>query len=505
MRKLIIGLCALTLCFSSLLATTFSDKTFLMPRSVMFNLPMEYTTWHTQINRMSNSEYNGTVQVVPFYQRSTNETAIGKYFGFDWAGEAGLGIVNQIGVSLNDDTILKYPRDVIHDYNDARHGTLAANYKFEPYQTVWGARLSYQQDLDKLLDGLFFRINAPIVSVKNNINLTTLLASTKETLPGGTTEVSFLEYLSGSVENTAAHNKQTALKYAKIDGASHSSSGIADIDVMLGYTFAHKKRYRAGINIDVLFPTGKTPKGELLLEPVHGNGHHWGLGCGLDLGVTLYKRENKSIELMIVGQYKYLFEGTEKRTLDYIRVNDTKPSAGYYNLGGQTGETGVFPLANILTQDIKVTPGSLFDGILALAFNVGNFTFDIGYNLFAKESEKVALKNAWSNDTYAVAIYTYDTANAFNTYVQATGANPTAFAYNGAQAGTNAAINEDHLDFSTIQTPSQVTHKAYAGLGYVFNKMKYPLMIGCGGSYEAAARNDSLEGWAVWAKGGISW
>ena len=502
MRKLIIGLCSFALCFSSLLATTYSDKTFLMPRSVMINLPMEYTTWHTQLNRMSNAEYNGTVQVVPFYQKSTNKTAIGKYFGFDWAGNEGLGIVNQIGVSPTDATILKYPQDIIHDYANARN-TLQANYKFEPYQTVWGARLSYQQDLDKLLDGLFFRINAPIVSVKNNINLTTLTASTKETLPGGTTDVSFLDYLSGNVENTSANDKQLALKYAKIDGASHSSSGVADIDVMLGYTFVHKERYRAGINIDVLFPTGKTPKGDLLFEPVHGNGHHWGLGCGLDLGLTLYKREDKSIELMIAGQYKYLFDGTEKRTLDYIRVDGTKPSAGYYNQGGQTGVAGVFPLANILTQDIKVTPGSLFDGILALAFNIGNFTFDIGYNLYAKEAEKVALKNAWQNDTYAEAAWSYNTAAAFTTYVNA--ADPKAYAYQNAPDGTNAAINADNLDFSTIQTPSQVTHKAYAGLGYVFNKMKYPVMIGCGGSYEATSRNDALEGWAVWAKGGISW
>ena len=204
----------------------------------------------------------------------------------------------------------------------------------------------------------------------------------------------------------------------------------------------------------------------------------------------------------------------QQRTLDFIRVNDTKPSAGYYNQGGKKDVAGVFPLANILTQDIKVTPGSLFDGILALAFNVGNFTFDIGYNLFAKESEKVALKNAWENDTYAEAAWSYDAWNTvpvipvarpFNTYVQAALQPQTAYAYTNATAGTNAAINEDHLDFSTIQTPSQVTHKAYAGLGYVFNKMKCPIMIGCGGSYEAAPRNDALEGWAVWAKGGVSW
>jgi len=76
---------------------------------------MEYTTWHTQINRMSNSEYNGTVQVVPFYQKSTNDKAIGNYFGFDWGGTT--GILNEIGVSPTDDTILKSPEDVIHNHN----------------------------------------------------------------------------------------------------------------------------------------------------------------------------------------------------------------------------------------------------------------------------------------------------------------------------------------------------------------------------------------------------
>ena len=350
------------------------------------------------------------------------------------------------------------------------------------------------------------------------MNLTSLLAQVKQPLtvagviPANPTTVSFLDYLSGNVENSDARDKQEPLKYAKIDGASHSSTGIADVEVMLGYTFWFKNRIRKDFHISMIIPTGKTPKGEYLFEPVHGNGHHWGVGVGFDACLTLWdcKDADKSIELLVVGKYKYLFEGREKRTLDfewaYPGPTDLN-AALYYNLGGQAGQNKVFPLVNVLTQDIRVIPGSHFDGIVALACNIGKFTFDIGYNVFYKEQERVSLRFPWENDTYAVAATAYQTdANAFQTLYNPGGAFQSA--YGGANSEVqdkNVAIQNTHLDLSSVTSPYQVTHKIYGGLGYEWYKMKYPIMISAGGSYEYSSRNAALEGWAIWAKGGLSW
>ncbi|MBD3231924.1 hypothetical protein GF322_04665, partial [Candidatus Dependentiae bacterium] len=465
MKKILQGLIFACIFFSSVFSKTYSDKTFLMPRDQITNLPMEYTTWHMNIYRKADTFYNGTVQVVPFYQKSDNKTDVGKYFGFDRGGTT--GIVNQISVGTTAANQLLDNRFILHHYNAAN--TLDATYKFEPYQEIFGARLSWNQDLDGILNGLFFRINTPLVKVKNDMNIKTVGTETNQAIPGvGGQAKSFLDYLSGNIENASQHNVQAPLRYAKITNDSQSSSGVADIDLMLGYTFWHKSHSRIAINLAMLIPTGKTPKGSAIFEAIHGNGQHWGVGAGIDYALTLWKKIDKSIKFSIVANYKYLFEGIEKRTLDFKRPdpNNTKASAGYYQLAGEQGKKGVFPFANVLTQDIKVTPGSVFDGIANMAFNYKDFVFDIGYNLYAREAENVKLRYLWENDKYAVAGITYDTNNNFNVLVAAGGAPTQAYAYDGAPANTNASINNEHLDFDSIKTPSQITHKIYGGLGY---------------------------------------
>ncbi len=506
MKKLLYSFVVLCVLCSTAMPKTYSNKTFLMPRDQLNNLPMEYTTWHKNLYRKSNTLYNGTFQIVPFYQESDNKSDIGKYFGFDRGGTT--GIVNQISVDEEGEGALLENGFIIHDHNTGG-GNLNATYKFDPYQEVFGARLSLNQDLDAILDGLFFRINTPIVKVRNDMNITTIGTDTKQELPGVAegTEKSFLDYLSGNVANSTEHNLQAPLNYAKMDSGSHSTSGIADIDVMLGYTFWEKANSRIAINLAMLIPTGKTPKGEFIFEPVHGCGQHWGLGAGLDYALTLWKTKNKSIALSIVANYKYLFEGIEKRTLGFNRpdVNKTRAQAGYYELAGEQGKRGVFPFANVLTQDIRVTPGSMVDAIVNLAFNIKGFVLDLGYNLYAKESELTSLRYLWENDKYAVAGVTYNTSTANGFSVLTAADTSQAYAYEGAQAGTNASINNKDLDFDTITNPSQVTHKIYGALGYQWNKCQYPVMLGIGGSYEFAQNNNALEGWAIWAKTGLSW
>jgi len=507
MKKIILGLVVSALFLGAIHTKTYSDRTFLMPRDQITNLAMEYTTWHQNLYRKADTLYNGTIQIVPFYQESNNKTDIGKYFGFNRGGTT--GIENAISVGAADDfkiegtTNLKNSAYIIHN-RDEGVSALTSKYSFRPYQEVYGARLSYYQDLDGLLDGLFFKLNTPFVHVQNNMNISLIGTETPDpAITGG-----LLTYLSGKFEQITEHDEQAPLKYAKITGGSHSSTGIADIDLQLGYTFWHREHTRAALNLDLLIPTGKTPKADYLFESVHGNGHHWGVGLGLDASLILWKGEDKYIEIMCVANYRYLFEGIEKRTLDFKRPNTAKTpaSAGYYELAGEKDQKGVFPFANVLTRDVRITPGSMFDGILNVAFAFKNFMFDIGYNLYAREEESSKLRHLWENDKYAVAGVNYDTNNAFNIFT-ATADEPLtqAFAYDNAAANVNAAINSDNLDFSSINTPTQITHKLYGGLGYQYKKCQYPVMAGIGGSYEWVNDNTALEGWALWGKLGLSW
>ena len=64
-------------------------------------------------------------------------------------------------------------------------------------------------------------------------------------------------------------------------------------------------------------------------------------------------------------------------------------------------------------------------------------------------------------------------------------------------------VNNDSLDISTAETPSQCTHSIYGGLGYSFKEWDTPLMLGLGGKYEFASENSAIEQWGIWGKIGI--
>lgn len=508
MRKIVLSLITLSLIVTATLAKTHSDKTFLMPRYQLTNLPMEYTTWHRRLHKRADAQYNGSLQIVGFYQESTNKGELGDYFGFNWHHKEGQEIKNEIGVANTTlyPKILLNSRFIMHDYHN-EYDPLLANYKFRPYQEVYGARFEWHQDLDKILDGLFFRVTTPLVDVRNHMDLTNLVADTKEIIPGSSPEkTNFLDFLSGKLENVADHNKQAPLKNAKINDGSHSTTGFADVELMLGYTAIQKSKTKLDLSVSMIVPTGNTPDGKYIFEPICGNGHHWGVGFGVDFDLTLWERENKSVEFMVVGKYQFLFEGTEKRTINFkwpFPGPQELASANYYLLGGEVGqaEQPLFPMANVLTRKLTVRPGSVIDAIAAFAFNIGNCTFDIGYNVFFKEEERVNLKNHWENDKYAVAATTYSTETEFHLLQGLTSA------YGGAAAvdGANVAIQKENLDMDSVTTPFQVTQKVYAGLGYEWNKMRHPLFLGIGGSYEHSNKNTALSGWALWVKTGISW
>ena len=388
--------------------------------------------------------------------------------------------------------------------------TLHGKITFRPSRTSYGFRIDYNQKLDAILDGLFMRVNIPIVYVKTSLGYTCSLTSqqlrTATGFDGGAKTVE--NYLKGNVSNTATSYKQAALTYAKIHNGQDKTN-IADINLMFGYNFLDKPTKHIAANASFLIPTGNSPDGEYRFEPIVGNGGHFAAGIGCDAYFELWRSNNKSLDLSLAANYKYLFKGTEKRTLDFKYANTTELSTlantrvmwGPYILGGQSGATEATPLANFLTQNVNVTPGSQLDAMISLAFNYDNWRLDVGYELFVKEAESVTIKS-WTDDTYGIAATSWDTQYAFMTNAS----NTTIYMGSDSAYGNYAlyTIDKEHLLPNNAATPSQLSHKMFLSAGYAFNKWEYPLMIGLGGSYEFASNNSTLEEWAIWFKLGLN-
>jgi len=83
MNKLGKSLLAASLMVGAANAASSVNKTYLAGRPVGVNLPMEGTTWHSQVHMPEGNEekFGGSFQMVGFYQENTNEKDIGRYLG----------------------------------------------------------------------------------------------------------------------------------------------------------------------------------------------------------------------------------------------------------------------------------------------------------------------------------------------------------------------------------------------------------------------------------------
>ena len=471
-------------------AKTYSKKTFLAPRAIGTNLPMELTTWHElayqKLDKKAGHSIFSHLAMTPFYQGSDNKDDVGEYFGIGndknnfVVGAAGATGTEVVGTNL------------IHDYG-LSVPALAGTVTFNPSQEIWGARFDYFQSFGHPCAGLFFKASMPVVYVKNNVDIN---VDDSQSIKVGGKEFSLRDFFAGKVVVADDPNSlQKPLTKAKIAG-DQSKFGVADINLALGYKIHQTKKDFIFLSAQIIIPTGPRPNGEYLFQPVLGDGKHFGLGARLDGAVQLWKNKHAAIRVLLDADYRYLFESTEKRMPGVKDFTPSDPASdgsnsnlSQYYMAGTIGQVDqpLLPAANILTQGVKVKPGSQFDLLADLSFKSGGFIIDLGYNFFYKDEEDCWMKGHWKDDVYALASNAYSTATIFG------------------DADILTPLNKENLDVEAVKTPSQVTNKVFAGLGYQFNYSKsVPGLVGIGGSYEFASDNSALENYSVWLKLGIS-
>jgi len=446
-----------------------TNQTYLAPRPVGVNLAMESVTFSEMIHEKGHDRFGGTLQVSGFYSESDNAKKLGRYFGLNNKSKF------EVDNTGNGDRALN---KIIHDHSSTR-GAAAEYIEFAPKQTTWGMRFDYNQDLSKILDGLYFRVQLPVVRVENTMGMTVT----------GADAADINSYFAGTYTVAVGNAEaQAALTNAKIAG-KNSETGVADIDMQLGYAVLNKDTYRLALNIGLTLPTGNTPNAINAFEAVCGNGGHVALGAGFDFGWRVWGDHHTNVKLNAALNYRYAFEATEKRTLS-INAGTRTLFAQYGSdveaASGATFTAGTLqniPTANILSLNCDVTPGSMLDGIVGLAYNYGGFSIDAGYNVFWKEKDHVTLKDAWTDTSYSATSTTLNFAS--------------------ATSNTGSNLLKSYIDLDAARNES-MSHKVYGQLAYIFKDMEYPVMLGTGGHYEFAANNGSIQNWGVNLKAGIS-
>ncbi|MBU1008191.1 hypothetical protein KKA53_03885 [Candidatus Dependentiae bacterium] len=533
-RKVSISLLVACAVVGSTFASEANNKTHLNPARICREGVAAYTTFHKMKSDKIEKGFRGSIEATGFYGRSVNGSHLGRSFGAD-----GTRTIQVVGDSSNSQNLgtLRTKKQVLndlllHNYYVSAYSasTLAGTLCFDPKQTMYGVRLDYLQRFDKWLDGLFAALVIPFIHVKNSLNLKIL-----NSVPGVDSDegVKLIDLLVGkavvrsSVDEVAV-NAQAALKYAKM--CPDSKTGLGDITAQVGWRFMEGRKYHAGINAELIFPTGDKANARYLWGARTGEAK-WGVGVGVDGSGLLWEEKDQNLQILAAIQYRYLFDGTEKRTIglselkyhDGSKINLVKdPLLSQYYLVGTASKAGLRPLANISTFDVTVKPGSQLDGTIALAYNNAGFTLDLGYNMFWKEAERVRCKSGgtctrscetsadpcdtecgtketcipgdWKNDTYGIADWQYSSA--------------AIFAADGTDTladSTDGFISAYQFNYRAAETPSQLIHTVFTGIGYIKKFWGYPIMTGAGVAYHIPSSNrDSLEGYSFWAKAGFT-
>lgn len=505
--KKIMALLALSM--GALSAKTYTNKTFLLPRPMLVDKPMAYCTFEELKNRpISHKNFGGNFQFTGFYYDSVNSHDLGKYFGVNNKNIFTMQDVAAGNTEAHITSDIAYTYFIHNANSDGKSDP--ATISLKPEQSAYGMRIDYYENLDVIIKGLFLQANTAIATVENDAKL-------KVQSTNATVQENLEKFFRGEYDNeeTDGSNKQVKLTRALYKGRN-DETGVPDIDIALGYKFLNKDQSYLSLALGVTVPTGNDADGVYIFEPMLGNGQHWGFGGNLDGRLTMGD-EDSNISLHLNVEYRYLFSHCEYRTIGIKNPSSVDGGSirrwGQYDLIGQFDSdagTALIPAANRTTVYVEATPRSQFDGIIGITYNTGGFSADLGYNLYARDAEKLFLKSQsilnmllYPNTHYSVAARNFDTTKKFgelNTDVNAGTVDPVF----KPQLTPNQSDPDNYVVLaSTAATPSLMTHGLYGNVGYIFKEWPYPLMFALGGKYEWPNKNNALEQWNINGRFGV--
>lgn len=467
--------------------------------------PEKITLWRDRMMARQDGKY-GAFQIVPFGGRSGKARRLATYFTPFCKAEL---------------TVLQDPGLADDEWDiDAEHFNIYSNIEeaaerfnsvisFRPRQSVGGVGLSWRQRLSRNTEnpGFWFEASAPITHVRNSMNLCENIQQELVNTP-----------TTGAVSNMCQAFQQDSFCYGRIGNKcdSNSKTGLADLDLKIGYGFEHDMCHYEGY-VGMLVPTGNSVDAKQVFEPVVGHGKHVGVQFGNAFGFQLWNNDQKerSIwwEANIHGMY--LFKKTQKRSFDLLYKPWSRYQIVYKNFEEATkfnaeenallNAHGGTPGICVFTQDVRVKPGFQRTINTAWVFNARRFQGELGYNFHCRAAECVKLACPWTEGPALKSADGDGVANRFRTIKYAnTECLGTDTTFSEAQYNRNIITAAD-LDLNSAAHPAMSSHTLYANLGWRWDERNYPVFLGIGGSYEFGDDNTVLNRWLVWGKFGVSY
>ncbi|MCK5632707.1 hypothetical protein KAH94_03090 [bacterium] len=417
-----------------------------------------------------------TFRLIPEYMRSFRSCRIAKhFFGSNTLGFSGSRVENRCS------------KNILADYFGLPSDFISRVYfkpKIQDFVLDGGIRLN----MDFITQGLYVQFWTPLVHTRWDMCM-----SENVSVPGSNFHPA--GYLSGDnirlernqlpkdvksvfAGGTTFGDMQDPLRYGKI-GCKQKRTAIANVKAQFGWDFTKKDDYQFGGYAVVVAPTGNKRTAQYLFEPIIGNDNHWELGIGLNGRWDCWKNkeETKSVSLFGEAQVSHMFASWQKRSYDFktngrgsrymlitkldaLRDNILEVPAGTVPELQYTGH--LFHAINKTTLDSKIKVGVQADIMLGLTYATDAWSFDFGYNFWARSAEKLSCRQKFQDGMFAAKgdaqLYGYFASGGKQVGValNGTNSNATVRAGNGNTDFTNSNVDNAVIARETA-TPSNLT------------------------------------------------
>lgn len=505
--------------FSLLLLNGFAEETFgrsfFTQRSQGSNTARELVGWAHKVNLTDMCNMYGTLSITPGYQSSFDREEIGKYIFYNGTNTMQFAPITTPGMVAADVSPINFLLNTKNPADPDDIVTFDGTVRAFPQVSTAFIDFNFYLGLDAITPGLYARIHTPFCHTRWKVDLSEeIINSTGATIPANllgnpvatpAPTNSIIEAWKG--QDTFADVK-APMSFARIDG-TQKQTGLADVELAIGYNWVRRDDAHFGLNARVIFPaTNSRAKGEYVFEPLCGNGHHTELGFGITGHLDLWRCGcEQSLGIYIDGNLYHMFKTTHKRTFDLTKNGIGSRYLLFKRFNGTTNTylNEIVRGPNILTLSSEVKIDIHADISIMLDYRYCNFTFDLGYNLWGISGEKITIKDTIPERTFAVAGNSGTGLNANRTASCTTITGENANTLDGASSDENVYLLVDDLNVESAQHPSAVSHKLFAHLAYTWDYCYIDPYFGGGFEAEFSGRdNRALDQWAVWIKGGFS-
>jgi len=352
-------------------------------------------------------------------------------------------------------------------------------------------------------------------------------------------------------------------KFGRFSFCPLTKTGVADVDIILGYNFIQSEFSHLAFYGQAILPTGNRPEAKFIFEPILGTGLHAQLGGGFSTHISLYNDRDYdgfNCSFWLDGNVTHMFKTHQKRSFDFknngllSRYTLLKEYDVNNNYIGR-----MINAINFATRNAEVWIDYKIDYSAKILLQACNWMFDFGYNVYVQSNERVCIKTHCPCDidkrrfgikgttgvcctmysimddmiiAPAISSMLLDTTQANATMFTAiepvaTAINPSASAvclsYNNPAITIDTPIAGSTFFVADTTTPptiiscadldpdsaaqqAMLTHKFFTHWGYVYSTSSWEphFGIGCEVEFDGKRIHNSLTQWGVWVKGGIT-